>query len=199
MKSIRKNLSKFSSQIKTKQKEASKIDKQIEKLIREAMASSNTKAGKSKASGSFALTPEAKALAANFTSNKGKLPWPVEKGVKRMGYGTQPHPIVKSATIQSNGIRIATNKAAKARAVFDGEVLKVMRLKGIPPIVVIQHGNYSTVYKNISKVYVKKGDKVTTNQEIGEVFTNSNGQTILSFSVFKDGKTQNPEYWIARR
>ncbi len=199
MKSIRKNLSKYSSQIKTKQREASRIDRQIEKLIREAMASSNTKAGKSSSSVSFALTPEAKALAANFTSNKGKLPWPVEKGVKKMGYGTQPHPIVKSLTIQSNGIRIATNKDAKARAIFDGEVLNVIRLKNTPPVIVIQHGNYSTVYKNISKVYVKKGDKVTTNQEIGEVFTNSNGQTILSFSVFKDGKTQNPEYWIARK
>ncbi len=199
MKSIKKNLSKYSSQIKTKQREASRIDRQIEKLIRDAMASSNTKAGKSSTSGSFAMTPENKALAASFTSNKGKLPWPVERGVKKMGYGTQPHPVVRTATIQSNGIRIATNKGAKARAVFNGTVLAVMRPKGIPPIVVIQHGNYSTAYKNISKAYVKKGDKVTTNQEIGEVFTNNNGQTILSFSVFKDGRTQNPEYWISKR
>jgi septal ring factor EnvC (AmiA/AmiB activator) len=199
MKSIRKNISKHASQIKSKQREVNKIDRQIERLIREAMASSNTKAGRSATASSFAMTPENRALSENFTANKGKLPWPLERGVKRMGYGTQPHPIVKTATIQSNGIRIETNKGAKARSVFDGTVLAVMRPKGIPPIVVIQHGNYSTAYKNISRVYVQKGDKVTTNQEIGEVFTNNSGKTILSFSVFKDGKTQNPDYWIARR
>ncbi|MBT8303256.1 MAG: peptidoglycan DD-metalloendopeptidase family protein [Bacteroidia bacterium] len=199
MKSIRKNLSKYASQIKTKQREADRIDRQIERLIREAMASSNTRAGRSASSSTFAMTPENIALSKNFTSNKGKLPWPLERGVKRMGYGTQPHPVVKTAKIQSNGIRIETNKGAKVRAVFDGTVLDIMRLKGIPPIVVIQHGNYSTVYKNVSKVFVQKGDKVTTNQEIGEVFTNNSGKTILSFSVFKDGKTQNPDYWIAKR
>lgn len=199
MKSIRKNLSRYSSQIKSKQREAARIDRQIEKLIRDAMASSNTKAGRSASSTSFALTPEARALSANFTSNKGKLPWPVEKGLIKLGYGNKKSPIDKTLTIKSNGVRIATNKGAKARAVFNGTVLGVKRLKGVPPIVIIQHGNYSTVYKNISKAYVKKGDKVTTNQEIGEVFTNSSGQTILSFSIFKDGSTQNPEYWITKR
>ncbi len=199
MKSIRKNLSRYGSQIKTKQREANRIDKQIEKLIRDAMASSNKKAGKSSSSNTFALTPKGKVISENFSLNKGKLPWPVTKGVIKLRYGTQPHPVVKTAIIQSNGIRIATSKGAKVKAVFEGEVLGVYRAKNAPPYVIIRHGNFLTVYKNLKKVFVKDGDKITTGQEIAEVYTNNIGETILNFSVFKESKTQNPEYWIARK
>lgn len=199
MKSIRKNLSKYSSQIKTKQREANRIDRQIEKLIRDAMASSNTKAGKSSSANTFALTPKGKIISENFSSNKGKLPWPVSNGVIKLRYGKQPHPIVRSAIIQSNGIRIATASGAKVKAVFEGEVLGVYRAKNTPPYVIIKHGNFLTVYKNLKKVYVKEGDDVSTGQEIGEVYTNNGGETILNFGVYKESKTQNPEYWIAKR
>ena len=90
MSNLRKELNKYSSQIKTKQKEVDKIDKEIEKIIRAAMAKSNKKAGKSSTSKTFALTPEQKKLAANFTSNKGKLPWPVREGIVKVRYGTRP-------------------------------------------------------------------------------------------------------------
>ncbi len=197
MKSVKKSMNRYASQIKTKQREANRIDKQIEKLIREAIASSNRKAGKSTSSSGFALTAEAKALAASFVSNRGKLPWPVEKGVVKLRYGKQPHPVVRTVTIQSNGVRIATEESAKVRSVYDGKVLAVQAIKRGNLTVLIQHGNYITAYKNLAKVYVKKGDKVKTKQDIGQVFTNSsNGETILSFSVFKDAKTQNPAEWI---
>jgi len=198
MASINKNLNNYTSQIREKQREANKIDREIEKIIRDAIASSNKKAGKTtKVPTGFALTPEDKVLASNFVSSKGKLPWPVEKGVVKLRYGKQPHPVVKTVMIQSNGVRIATEENAPVRAVFNGKVLAVQAIKHGNLSVLIQHGNYVTVYKNLSKVYVKKGDNVTTKQEIGQVFTNpSNKETILSFSIFKESATQNPANWI---
>lgn len=197
MSSIRKNLGSYASQIKKTQQEINKLDREIDKLIREAIAASNKKAGNAKASAGFALTAEDKALAANFASNKGRLPWPVEKGVVTLGYGVQPSPIDKSVNMYSNGVRIATEKGSKVRAVFEGTVLAVMGKKYSNPTVLIQHGNYITAYKNLAKVYVKKGDKIATKQDIGEVFTNKNNdETLLYFSVHKEDKTQNPASWI---
>ncbi|WJJ97128.1 murein hydrolase activator EnvC family protein [Algibacter luteus] len=197
MNSIQKNLSRYAAQIKEKQREADRIDREIDRIIKAAIARSNTKAGNSASSKSFALTAEEKVLASNFISNKGKLPWPVEKGFVRLGYGTQPHPIDRSLTIKSNGVRIATEKGAKARAVFDGEVSEILKMRNVNPIVMIRHGNYLTLYRNLSEVYVKKGDKVKTKQVIGEVFTNpTNGETILSFTLSKGTATENPASWI---
>ncbi|SFN46104.1 Septal ring factor EnvC, activator of murein hydrolases AmiA and AmiB [Bizionia echini] len=200
MASITKNLTNYTAQIKKKQREADQIDREIEKIIREAIAASNKKAGKTTtASSGFALTPEAAALAKDFVSNKGKLLWPVEKGVVKVRYGKQPSPLVPSVMIQSTGVRIATEKNAQVRAVFNGEVLRVISSKNGNPTLLIQHGNYITAYSNLSKIYVKKGDKVSTKQPVGEVFTNpANGETILSFSVFKETKTVNPAEWIYR-
>jgi septal ring factor EnvC (AmiA/AmiB activator) len=195
--SIKKDLNKYTSQIRVKQQEVDKIDKQIEKIIRDAMAASNVKAGKSKSSTTFALTPEDRKLAASFTANKGKLPWPVEHGLVKVRYGIQKSPIDKSVPIKSNGVRIVTNKGEKVRAVFDGVVHSIFIPKNGNNAVLIQHGNYFTVYKNLSKILVKKGDRVTTKQPIGEVLTNkASGEALLQFSIFKNGSTQNPAYWI---
>jgi len=197
MASIRKNLGTYTAQIKRKQQEADRIDKEIDRLIREAIAESNRKAGNSSSSRSYALTAEARALAANFESNRGKLPWPVEKGVVKLRYGRQPSPIDKTVTINSNGVRIATEQGAKVRAVFDGEVARIVVIKNANPAIIIRHGNYFTIYKNLSKIFVKQGDKVRTKQIIGEVFTNkSNGETILGFGVNKNSNTENPANWI---
>ena len=195
---IKKDIGKYRASINKKQREIEKLDKQIEKLIKEAIVASNREKG-SKRSSSFTLTPEAKALAASFESNKGKLPWPVKKGIVKVKYGTQPSPIDPSIKIRSNGIRIATEPAAKVKAIFKGEVLAIHLVKRGNPSVLIRHGNYISVYKNLSKIYVKKGQIIKTNQEIGQVFTNPNsGESILNFSLFKDGSTQNPMYWIMR-
>lgn len=197
MASIQKNLSNYTVQIKKKQQEADRIDREIEKLIKEAIATSNKKAGKSTTSKGFALTAEAKVLAANFESNKGSLPWPVEKGVVKVKYGLQPHPIDKNLTINSPGVRIATEKGAKVRAVFDGEVSEILIIPNANPVIMIRHGNYISIYKNLAKIYVKKGDKISTKQDIGEVFTDkTTGETILGFGIYKEDKTQNPASWI---
>ena len=200
MASVRKNMTAYASQVRTKQQEADRIDREIEKLIREAIAASNKKAGKSEAtSKGFALTPEAKALEAKFEANKGNLPWPVRTGVIKVKYGKQRSSIDNTIEINSSGIRIATDKNAKVRAVFNGDVLAVQGTKTGNPWILVQHGNYITVYKNLSKVYVVKGDKVTTNQDIGEVFTDpASGECMLSFHIYKDSKFQDPAIWIVR-
>ena len=185
-------------EIKQKQRKAAEIDKVIERLIKEAIAASNKASGKS-FNNAFALTPESKLLAANFVANKGKLPWPVEKGIVIQRYGTQPHPVVKTTMIKSNGVTIATTPKSEARAVFEGEVMTILSFKGSNPTILIKHGNYITTYKNMGKVYVKKGDKVKAKQPIGEIFTHpQTGKTTLQFSVFNALKPQNPKSWIYR-
>ena len=195
--SIQKDLSTFSLKIKTKQKETQKLNEEIRKLIQEAIAASNRKAGKSEDLNVFSLTPEQKALAKNFTSNKGKLPWPVANGIVKLRFGTNPSPIDPSIKIRSNGVRIATNKGEPIRSVFEGVVQGIMTPKNGNNTIMIRHGNYITVYKNLSKFYVSKGDKVTTKQIIGEVITNkATGESILSFGIYKDSSIQNPSSWI---
>ena len=196
IRSIKSKSRSLTLEIKQKQRQSAAIDKEIERLIREAIAASNKLAGKA-SKNVFALTPEAKLLAKNFVANKGKLPWPVEKGVVTQRFGTQPHPLVKTTMIKSNGVTIATNPKSKARAVFDGEVMAILSFKGSNPAVLIKHGNFITTYKNIAKVYVRKGQKVKSKQPIGEIFTHpQSGKTTLQFSVFNELKPQNPNNWI---
>ena len=187
---------KYKKNILAKQKESLKIDKQIDKLIREAIAASNKTKTKSN---SFYLTPEAIALAKNFELNKGKLPWPVSRGVVIQRFGTQPHPVVKTAKIKSNGIVIATEKSAKVKTVFKGQVLSVLKFRGSNPTILIQHGNYITAYKNLSKVFISKGDVLESGQTIGEVFTNkADSQSTIQFSIFKKTTPLNPLFWILK-
>ena len=192
---LKKREKNYTAQIKKKQKQREAIDKEIARLIREAIAASNKKAGTK--TGGFVLTPEAKALAASFVSNKGRLPWPVEKGIVTQRFGTQRHPVVRTTTIKSNGVTLSVPAGATARSVFEGIVLNIVQFKGSNPIVLIQHGNYITSYKNLSKVYVKKGDRITAKQAIGQIFTNKDtGKTTLQFSLFQNTTPQNPALWL---
>ncbi|CAI8159743.1 MAG: Murein hydrolase activator EnvC [Bacteroidota bacterium] len=185
----------YAAQIKKKQKQQAAIDKEINRLIREAIAASNKKAGAKTTS--FVLTPEAKALAANFAANKGRLPWPVEKGIVIQKFGTQRHSVVRTTTIKSNGVTLSVPSGVEARSVFEGKVLNIVQFKGSNPIVLVQHGNYITSYKNLSKVYVKKGDKLRAKQAIGQIFTNKDtGKTALQFSLFQNTTPQNPALWL---
>ena len=184
------------TQIEKKQKQRQRIDKEINRLIREAIAESNRISGE-KSREIFQLTPEAKIIAENFQENKGSLPWPLEKGVVTQGFGRQRHPVVKTTIIQSNGVTISTEPFAKVRAVFEGEVMSVIIIKGSNPSVLIRHGSYITLYTNLSKLYVKKGEKVSSKQVIGEVFTNQQtGRTQLQFGIFNNIKALNPKDWV---
>jgi len=198
---VKKKENKYKKQIQGFIKEEKRIDAQIDRLIRDAIAASNKKAGTKTTTttknATFALTAEAKALAARFTSNKGNLPWPVEKGFVSTYYGRQRHPVYKALTIQSNGVRITTNKGSKARAVFNGEVLSIQVMSGNKKMVYLQHGDYITVYKNLENVFVSPGDKVKTKDDIGTIFTDKiTDKTILDFVLSKNTTTENPVNWI---
>ena len=195
VKDVKKNEKKYVAQINKKQKQEREINRRIEKLIRTAMASSNNKS--SVKSSGFSLTPEAKQLEKDFISNKGKLPSPVERGIIVRRYGKQSHPTLKGITIESNGIFYATEKDANARVIFNGKVLAIQVLPGKKKAVLVQHGNYISVYKNLDNVNVQKGDLVRTKQEIGKIHTDkTTGKTILAFVLFKEIHRQNPEDWV---
>ena len=188
---VNKNQKRYSAEIKQKQKLTREIDKKIQRLIEEALAKAKKKDGR------FELTEEAKLISKNFNANKGKLPSPVIRGSVVLGFGKQPHPIVKTTTIQSNGVRIRTSSDVEARTVFNGEVYSIIKSKNNTHTILIKHGNFFTVYKNLSDIYVKKGDKLKTKDSIGKIATDPiNGQTILSFSIFNNGVPQNPRFWI---
>lgn len=205
MATLRKDESKYTSQIRTKQKEADKIDKEIDALIRAAIAEANRKAKESKTvskpttSGGFALTAEDKALAASFSNNKGKLPWPVERGMVVKSFGTHRHPQFPNVTTTSSGVEIAAEDNAPVRAIFEGSVMSIQVIKGANKVVFVQHGDYISVYSNLATVSVKTGDKVITKQTIGTVAKSPTaGRTILKFYIYKNKTKINPADWIYR-
>ncbi|MDG1251347.1 MAG: peptidoglycan DD-metalloendopeptidase family protein [Flavobacteriaceae bacterium] len=196
IKTLERKQTSLASQISKKEKQQKAIDREINRLIREAIAASNKALGK-KRKKTFQLTPEAKLIADNFKANKGRLPWPLEKGVVVQGFGRQRHPVVKTTTIQSNGVILATEPLAQVRAVFEGEVMSVIVIKGSNPSVLIRHGNFITLYTNLAKLYVTKGEKVNAKQAIGEVFTNQQtGKTQFQFGIFNNVNALNPKEWV---
>lgn len=170
-----------------KKKERADLNKAIEELIRKIAAKGNE-------SNKIPLSPAEQELAANFTSNKGKLPWPSMSGLVTRSYGTNRHEVHK-VDIINNGIDILVRKGETARAVFEGVVEGVIILPGNKYSVLIRHGNYFTVYSNLEKPFVKNGDTVQTKDPIGVVKTTDDG-TVLHFEVWKNSDVVNPSTWI---
>jgi septal ring factor EnvC (AmiA/AmiB activator) len=213
--SLKKNKKQITAEIKKKQQEYRKIDAQIQKLIRDAIAEANKKAAAAKAkanpktttaaetkkietSTKIVLTPEGQLVSNNFKANKGRLPWPVEKGTITLGYGDQPHPVYKSLVIHNSGVEITTESGSNARAVFSGEVTKVIVISPLNKAVCVQHGDYFTIYQNLGSVNVSAGDKVSTKQVLGKVRTNAEGKTVLKFMISQNTTYTNPSQWISR-
>ncbi|WP_263649787.1 murein hydrolase activator EnvC family protein [Rasiella rasia] len=204
--SLKKDEGSFANQIRAKQKRANALDREIDKLIAEAIAAANKDSGEAtnkgttvkKSSKTFVMNAEAKALAANFTSNKGKLPWPITKGgivVER--YGRHRHAQFPNVEVFNSGVEIATETGTQARAVFEGTVLKIQQVKGANMNVMVRHGNYISVYNNLTNILVKKGDKVSTKQPLGTIYTNpTTGKTTFKFVIFQNTKRLNPADWI---
>lgn len=207
VKLIQKDKKKYAADINKKQQEAKAIDAQIKKLIAEAIAEANRKnAAKTgtkaptgaEASSKFVLTPEGKIVSDNFKANKGKLPWPVEKGYVFNKFGIRPHPTEKNLTINNSGVEIATESGSNARAVFEGEVLQIQVIKGTNrKIVIIQHGDFMTIYQNLETVNVRTGDKVSFKQNLGRIATDASGKAIIKFLITQNVTTLNPELWLA--
>ena len=154
--------------------------------------------GPAVSSSKIVLTPEAKIIADNFKANRGRLPFPVEKGYISLGYGDQSHPVIKTLTIHNSGVEITTEQGANARAVFDGEVNSIIILSPVNKAVVIQHGDYFTVYQNLISVSVSKGDKVRRKETIGKIRTNGDtGKTVLKFIIKQNTTYNNPSSWLS--
>ena len=209
---LKKKEGSIQQDIKNKQQQAKKLQKAIDDIIaeeirkaneeaerkrkEEAKKSATTPAPKGKG---MALTPAEQTLSTNFVSNKGKLPWPVERGVISSSFGKHASVVSDKVTVTNNGIDIATTENAHARAVFDGEVTSVTKLAGANTVVIIRHGEYFTVYSNLENVTVKRGDTVKTKQSIGTVHTNkTEGKTELHFELLKETNRQDPATWLSK-
>lgn len=218
---LKKESKKLNDELKKKQQQRKDIDAAIQRAVKEEIARANAERekkaksskGKStgtsssttspststKSSATISLTPEEQNLNTSFINNKGKLPWPVAKGAKVSDFGSYPHPDVPSVQIENHGIDIMVEAGTPARAVFDGVVTGVMNIMGTT-VVMIRHGEYLTVYQNLSSASVKKGDKVSTKQTIGTVAKNSTSNTYeLHFEVWKNDRYVNPNEWLARK
>ena len=162
------------------------LDKKIEEIIREELARAKRTASK-----------ESVALSSNFEENKSKFTYPVS-GFVSMGFGRQSHPVLKGVVLQNEGVNIQTKKGEKVKSIFEGEVRAVAVMPTIGNSVIINHGNYFTVYSGLREVFVRTGQKVSTNEEIGEVMTNSEGVSELRFRIYKDKTALDPQQWLGR-
>ena len=199
--SLKKEEGRLRETQRKQEKQRKDLEAAIRKAIKDAMGPKPGAAGSKPAKLELSLTPEARELNADFEKNRGKLPWPVEKGVITSRYGKQPHPVLKGITIDNNGIDITTEKNASVRALFRGEVSSVIVLPGAGKAVIISHGAYRTVYSNLREVSVTKGQKVDTKQTLGTVLTGDDGAVahIEVWKITSEGLVNvDPAGWIFR-
>jgi septal ring factor EnvC (AmiA/AmiB activator) len=189
-----KSLSKKERQLQKDLEEKKRIADKIEKEIARIMEENRKKVIKSD------NTPEQKLIGENFAENKGRLPWPVEKGIITSQFGIQKHPVLKYVTENNIGIEITSLGKTSVRSIFKGEVAKVFSIPGANMTVIIRHGKYLSVYQNVVDLKVKSGDKVETKQEIGSVFceTENGNKAILKFMIFEEKEKLDPESWISK-
>ena len=145
------------------------------------------------------LTPETAELSSSFADNRGKLLWPVARGFVSQRFGRHPHPVLKHVTVDNRGVDIQTEAGEQARAIFDGKVLTVANIAGMNNVVMVQHGEYFTVYAKLRTVSVSEGQQVKMRQPIGTVYTNPEGTTELQFQVWRNSTNLNPEQWLGRK
>ena len=192
---LRKKEKQLKKELQSKQSLAKELDKQIRKIIEEEIRLAKAKA--SKESDILALTPEEQELADNFTSNKGKLPWPVERGVIIERFGVQAHPVLKGIETFNNGVKITTEEGAIVRAVFEGTVSRIIDIPGAGKAVILSHGDYFSVYSNLLKVSVRRGQSVLHKEKIGTVLTKTNPkESITELQIWKGSEKMDPSSWL---
>jgi septal ring factor EnvC (AmiA/AmiB activator) len=178
------------SDLRKKERQKATLKKEIAKLI----------AREAEKIRKFALTPDEIALSDNFESNKGKLPWPVERGVLFSSFGEHAHPYIKGIKTRNDGIDIATDEGSQARAIFEGEVRSIISVPGTANYaILIKHGNFFTLYSNITKAIVNPGQKVKAKQSLGIIYKDPSDQsTKLQFQLWKSTSKMNPINWLAK-
>lgn len=177
--------------LRKKQRIAEEIEKEIERVIEEERRRREMSD----------MTPEMAIISDDFAKNKGRLPWPVERGVVTSQFGVHQHPVIKGTEINNIGIEISSGTREAARAVFKGSVMSVFGISGGNMAVIIRHGKYLTVYQNLVNVKVKPGDKVDTKQYIGDVYFDSEGnsKSTIKFMIYEEKDKKNPEQWLSKR
>ncbi|MBJ6119569.1 peptidoglycan DD-metalloendopeptidase family protein [Pontibacter sp. BT310] len=188
-------------EVAQRQQAVKKLDNLIADIVREeiARAARAARAAGNKTSGSnkVTLTPETALISSSFAGNKGRLAWPVERGFISERFGRHNHPVLKGVVVENRGIDIQTSQGATARAIFEGKVVTVASVPGMNNIVMVQHGEYFTVYAKLKTVSVQTGETVKLKQSIGTVYTDSDGTSELQFQVWKNSETLNPQSWIS--
>ena len=193
---LRKKEKELTAKISKKRKDKNALDAQIRSIIKKATAKATTAPSGKK----IPLSPEMVKLSNKFADNKGKLPWPVGSGVITSRFGTNRHPVLKHISTTNNGLDIATKSGSTARAIFDGKVSNIINNPSFKTAVIVKHGNYFTVYANLSSVVVKQGDKIKVGQPLGMVYTDPDDKkTEVHLEVWQGGNKLNPERWIKRR
>lgn len=187
LKSLKKQEKNLLAKQKEQQKKVDALNKQIEEMIAKQVRTTTT------------LTKEQQLIAGGFEANQGRLPWPVEKGFISGYFGKHQHPVHEHVTVNNKGIYLQTVAGANARAIYEGEVSSCAQING-NYAVIVQHGNYRTVYSPLKKIYVKQGDKVKAKQAIGEIVTDASedNKTELYFQIYKDRSIINPGLWLAQ-
>ena len=189
-------------EVAARQESVKKLERLIADIVREDIeraARAARAAGKatSGSSNKVTLTPEAALISSSFAGNKGRLAWPVERGFISQTFGRHNHPVLKGVVVENHGVDIQTSQGASARAIFEGTVLTVASVPGMNNIVMVQHGEYFTVYAKLKSVNVKPGQTIKMKDYIGTVYTDGSGTTELQFQVWKNQQNLNPATWIA--
>jgi murein hydrolase activator len=197
----------LTEKIKQKEAQIAKLNKAIQNAIakeieaekrrKERLASRNTQ--KSTVKGTIRNTPEVLELSHSFKSNKGRLPWPVNQGYISQTFGVHPHPEFKNITLQNNGIDITTHSNQSVKSVFMGTVSAILSIPGEGEAVLVNHGEFFSVYSRLSRVTVVKGQKINNGEEIGSVMTDEEGKSVLQFQVWEGQEKQNPQTWLKAR
>src|SRR5688572_17942715 len=185
VRNLEKQEKKLRKDLEETKKAVARLDKLIEDLIKEEMARA-ARANK----GDIAL------LSNSFEENKAKFMWPVSSGFVSQKFGRQNHPALKGVIVNNNGVNIQTQENEKVKTIFDGEVRRVAFIQGLGSTVIIKHGEYLTVYAGLKEVFVRTGQKVITNQEIGKIFSNTEGVSELRFQIFKNTTALDPQTWL---
>jgi murein hydrolase activator len=201
--------SELKKELNQRKEALAQLDKLIADLIKKEMEEAAARAAKEKAkaeaaakkggtsTGKIPSTPEISMLSSSFEGNKSKIIWPVASGFISHKFGPQPHPVLKGIVVENSGIDIQTNKEEKVRSVFDGKVSVVASIRGLNGVVVIiQHGDYRTVYANLNQAFVKPGQEVKAKDFIGEVYTDKDGISELQFQIWKNNIKLDPQTWL---
>jgi septal ring factor EnvC (AmiA/AmiB activator) len=185
VRSLEKEERKLRHDLEDTKKAVARLDKLIDEIIKEELAAA-ARSNKT----------ESVALSNSFEENKSKFTWPVSSGFVSQKFGRQNHPVLKGIITQNNGVNIQTQENEKVKTIFEGEVRRVAFIQGLGSTVIIKHGEYLTVYAGLKEVFVRSGQRVTTNQEIGKVFSNSDGVSELRFQIFKNTTALDPQGWL---